>query len=361
MSAPVVALVPVLALVALLLLGYREICLRVGRLAARILLLSSHPAASTNNPAYSLPAVHLLQTMLCLAVTALQLANNELRAAACYLLLVKAALIRRPAAWLPHGLVDLLSIASLTWLAFGHLFGEQAAATESVGLLAASEVMLTHLRDLVMQDRLELWLAAAAVFYLLGCLCLIGWVMCRGVQSVCNRCPSAIGIGISLLLLLITLYSANLTQRTYQQHHGSVETTAGKDYRTTAVQQRDITLLMAPTVSTSTSPVCAVQKVQSDVCKPQHRHPASLPAALIPTVHFYSTLSYSAPGFTAIKNVVLDVLQCRVSPHRACPLRDIERPSRSSSRLYSLLHRLYSYIVALLPRSFLQHLYWTNL
>ena len=120
MSAPVVALVPVLALVALLLLGYREICLRVGRLAARILLLPSHPAASANNPAYSLPAVHLLQTMLCLAVTVFQLANNELRAAACYLLLVKAALIRRPAAWLPHGLVDLLSIASLTWLAFGH-------------------------------------------------------------------------------------------------------------------------------------------------------------------------------------------------------------------------------------------------
>jgi len=166
----------------LLLLGYREVRLRIGRLADRIVLVADESRMVEFHS--GLVTVTLIQTFLFPALGYFQLVNSELRAASFYLLLVKAALLR----W-PPGLTDGLSIAATAWLAFSHLWSDRRVVpvtAESGGILATTEELLAKIRNLVLQDRLEIWLAASAVIYLLGFLFLIGWLLARAVLTAIN-------------------------------------------------------------------------------------------------------------------------------------------------------------------------------
>jgi ABC-type multidrug transport system fused ATPase/permease subunit len=168
--------------IVLLLLGYREVRLRIGRLADRIVLVADESRIVEFHS--GLVTVTLIQTLLFPALGYFQLVNSELRAASFYLLLVKAALLR----W-PPGLTDGLSIAATAWLAFSHLWSGRRVVpmtAESGGILATTEELLTKIRNLILQDRLEIWLAASAVIYLLGFLFLIGWLLARAVFTAIN-------------------------------------------------------------------------------------------------------------------------------------------------------------------------------
>ena len=211
----------VLTLLVLLALGAREVQLRMDRLAARILLAVAGRPSKIGGVLTGLAAVNLAELVLCAAIGWFQLANKELRAAAFYLLLIKAALVRLPAVWFPDGLEDAAGLAAILWLAFGHWLGSGTDAsvsdTEICGILAATEAGLKQLQGVLMWERVDLWVAAAAAIYLLGCLCLIGWLLVRGFSALLSWAPRPL-VPLSLVCLLSLLAWLSLGFRSDVDH-----------------------------------------------------------------------------------------------------------------------------------------------
>jgi hypothetical protein len=309
---------------ALLLLGYKEVCLRVGQLANRILLFSS-------SPANSLLIIQLGQLAVCTAAIFSHLVTKELRAAAFYLLVVKAILVRRPAVWWPDGLANAFSLTAVGWLALGHLILNDLSVEPAGGLLVKIEAVL----DLItVRDRLALWLAMAAALYLLGCLALIGWLIWRAILSLVNRWPIA---GLVLCCTGLALICAVGLGADLKAH--PTVNVAVLPNKTTALLLINKEIIMSTSLKLSFDVDAATG--QAYVCETSF-FPTRSHKKLLPDPHFNITL---LP--TTTNTVRFSGAQCRISPQRGCQMQAIKRHAISSA--YSFFVTIYNYIMSFRP------------
>lgn len=328
----------VLAMLALILLAYYEVCHRIGRLAARIVLVSSEG----DNTAQNLLITHLTQTALCAIISVFQLASRELCATAFYLLLIKGALMRRPAAWLPHGLAFAASVAATAWLALGHwLVHRRVEAEPLTDLLAAWG------EGLIIGDRLDLWIAAAVMLYVLGWFCLAGWLVWRAavapvLKSSWSRQIITVIIVITVCCgLFVLVPSTTTTELTSPLHR----------------QQRLVVRQMTETIGSGMSPpnissLVAAAAVDPPVCAVQEPPPndtnmsrQNLHLRVSPSLQL--SVSHLPPvlGWQLRSNQ----RQCRVS----FPLLRLKKrhylggvTNDSPSTLCSFFRRLYNWVIA---------------
>jgi hypothetical protein len=312
----------------LLLLGCREVRLRIGRLADRIVLVADESRIVEFHS--GLVTVTLIQTLLFPALCYFQLVNSELRAASFYLLLVKAALLR----W-PPGLTDGLSIAATAWLAFSHLWSGRRVVpitAESGGILATTEELLAKIRNLILQDRLEIWLAASAVIYLLGFLFLIGWILARAVLTAINYFPSGryryvcYAFCAGFLIIKARWHVSPVRNVALQS---SMNTTNNHDKNESLAATNQLRQTPAlPPVS-----VCPLREEQNQT-SPAGPHSAELPYFLLP--------------FTAARARYFLMKTDLQSCPRKLHIRIIERSeSDKGSRIHQLLLKFYTYISGL--------------
>jgi hypothetical protein len=317
----------------LLLLGYREVRLRIGRLADRIVLVADESRMVEFHS--GLVTVTLIQTFLFPALCYFQLVNRELRAASFYLLLVKAALLR----W-PPGLTDGLSIAATAWLSFSHLWSGRRVVpvtAESGGILASTEEVLAKIRNLILQDRPEIWLAASAVIYLLGFLSLIGWLLARAVLTAINYFPAGRYRYVCYAFyagFLIIQAGRHVSPVRNVALQSSMNTTNihndDKNESLAAASQLRQTPALLPVGETT---VCPLREGQNQT-SPARPHLAQLPNFLLP--------------FTAARAryflMKTDLQSCPRKRH----IRFIERSeSDKGSRIHELLLKFYTYISGL--------------
>jgi hypothetical protein len=318
--------------IVLLLLGYREVRLRIGRLADRIVLVADESRMVEFHS--GLVTVTLIQTLLFPALGYFQLVNSELRAASFYLLLAKAALLR----W-PPGLTDGLSIAATAWLAFSHLWNGRRVApitAESGGILATTEELLAKIRNLILQDRLEIWLAASAVIYLLGFLSLIGWLLARAVLTAINYFPSGRYRYVCYAFcagFLIMQAGRHVSHVRNVALESSVNTTNNHDDKNESLAAAAASQLRQTPALPPVGTVCPLREEQNQTA-PAGPHLAELPYFLLP--------------FTAARAryflVKTDLQSCPRKRH----IRFIERSeSDKGSRIQELLLKFYTYISGL--------------
>jgi hypothetical protein len=315
----------------LLLLGYREVRLRIGRLADRIVLVADESRMVEFHS--GLVSVTLIQTLLFPALGYFQLVNSELRAASFYLLLVKAALLR----W-PPGLTDGLSIAATAWLAFSHLWSGRRVVpmtAESGGILATTEELLAKIRNLILQDRLEIWLAASAVIYLLGFLFLIGWLLARAVLTAINYFPAGRYLYVcfafcaGFLIIQAGRHESPVRNVALQS---SVNTTNNhndeNESLTAAASQLRLTPALPPG---GEAIVCPLREEQNQTDRP---HLAQRP-------YFFLPFTAARARYFLMKT---DLQSCPRKRH----IRFIERSeSDKGSRIHELLLKFYTYISGL--------------
>jgi len=329
----------VLTIVSLLLLGYEEARLRIGRLAARIVLLADNPGRSATFS--RLVTVTLIQTLLFLAVGFFQLATREVRAAAFYLLLAKAALLRRPL-----GLTDVSSFLATAWLAFGHLWicREVLFTVEAAGILTATEEMLARISGLLLQDRLEIWIAAAAVIYLFGCLCLIGWLLKRVFLTILDYFPVARFVCITVCGSLLLIH-VGLNVYSVRNSDAKITATMTKQL----INQTEVSEILTCDVQPSPLPVCAVPNETAPIYFGQQEQSKTSPYR----PHLVNVpLHYVLPFPAASLKYFFTSMDLRL---KSCPrIRYIKRSDNDKeSYFYHLLLKVYSYVATLMPKSFL--------
>jgi hypothetical protein len=209
---------------------------------------------------------------------------------------------------------------------------------ESGGILATTEELLAKIRNLILQDRLEIWLAASAVIYLLGFLSLIGWLLARAVLTATNYFPAGgyryvcYAFCAGFLIIQAGRHVSHVRNGALES---SVNTTNNNDDKNeslaaaAASQLRQTPAL--PPVGEAT--VCPLREEQNQT-SPARPHLAQLPYFFLP--------------FTAARArhflMKTDLQSCPRKLH----IRIIERSeSDKGSRIHELLLKFYTYISGL--------------